>query len=426
MTYETDLYDDAFTIDIRIRYNPKNESAANHKALFEEGLGRLLTNPSFLLLYVPENGAKMQIIQPARNREHRKRMIKRINEAKGIPSFYYALSHLWGVIDEKQYRWNDISQYVDDEKGQPVEPVCMRPEKRDTLLTMLKDHPDSYWWIDVLCARTDTSLDIMGDIYACCLECVAMIDCEPDLIQQINMVKESLPMFYPFNLKYARCLFDEKFAQLVDLFLVLKQSQWWNRVWTWQEMVLPIGNVRLIAETGTDLPLAENTITLDDLCHPFSERIKLMVDFAYTAKVVKEYHQLIQDAKRVKEWLDHIIKAKLLYNGLVSNRCIFLSPVSVLVSLIQSTRQCMDPVDYVYGVIGIFQIKMPRMKDPNAVWQLFLSKLQDSLNRSDRRDCPGYTIRISDRAHQVDLLKVENMADVYEDFLAFEKNRLDH
>ncbi|CDH58050.1 predicted protein [Lichtheimia corymbifera JMRC:FSU:9682] len=113
-------------------------------------------------------------------------MIRRINEAKRIPSFYYALSHLWGLSENNRHYWNDISEHVDDENGQPVHPVSMRPEKRDALLTMLKDHPDSYWWIDVLCARTDTPLDIMGDIYACCLECIAVIDCEPRLIPELH------------------------------------------------------------------------------------------------------------------------------------------------------------------------------------------------------------------------------------------------
>lgn len=78
---------------------------------------------------------------------HRKRMIRRINEAKRIPSFYYALSHLWGLSENNRHYWNDISEHVDDENGQPVHPVSMRPEKRDALLTMLKDHPDSYWWM---------------------------------------------------------------------------------------------------------------------------------------------------------------------------------------------------------------------------------------------------------------------------------------
>lgn len=51
---------------------------------------------------------------------------------------------------------------------------------------MLKDHPDSYWWIDVLCARYDTPLDIMNNIYGCCLEYIVMIGREHRLISKIH------------------------------------------------------------------------------------------------------------------------------------------------------------------------------------------------------------------------------------------------
>ncbi|CDH60925.1 predicted protein [Lichtheimia corymbifera JMRC:FSU:9682] len=102
----------------------------------------------------------MQVIKPVDDPYHRKRIIKRINEAKGIPSFYYVLSHLWGLKENNRYLWNEIGDYVDEENGKPAEPVSMRPEKRDALLVLLRGHRDSYWWIDVLCARTDTPLDI--------------------------------------------------------------------------------------------------------------------------------------------------------------------------------------------------------------------------------------------------------------------------
>ncbi|CDS13145.1 hypothetical protein LRAMOSA05323 [Lichtheimia ramosa] len=178
MIHDAVEYHAPYQINICIENDKDNE----RKEFFEKGLGALLADRYFLLLYVPDNGAKMQVIRPASDTYHRKRIIKRINEAKCIPSFYYALSHLWGISKSNRHWWNEIGEYVDDEQGQPMEPVSMRPEKRDTLLSMLEDHPDSYWWIDVLCARTDTPLGIMGDIYACCLECVAMIDCDPSVI----------------------------------------------------------------------------------------------------------------------------------------------------------------------------------------------------------------------------------------------------
>lgn len=250
------------------------------KRFFEKGLSALLADPYFLLLYVPENGAKMQIIRPATNAYHRKRMIKRINEAKGIPSFYYTLSHIWGLSKDNRHHWSDISEYVDDENGQPVKPVSMRPEKRDTLLSLLKDHPDSYWWIDVLCARTDTPLDIMGDIYSCCLECIAMIVGETTLIPQLHSlmvaVRKEFPTYY--NMSYDEVLDrkqdDKRLAHVTELLFTLMKSQWWKRVWTWQEMALPFGDVRLMAETGTHQSLS-NTITVDDLLDYFHPNFRL-------------------------------------------------------------------------------------------------------------------------------------------------------
>lgn len=218
----------------------------------------------------------MQIIRPVNDSYHRKRMIKRINEAKRIPSFYYALSHVWGLTEDNRYYWNDISDYVDDENGQPVEPVSMRDEKRDTLLTMLRDHPGSYWWIDVLCARTDTPLDIMGDIYACCLACYAMIDCHAKVISQLCIERDDEPKNLDdaawkfantgdvdFVIPYKQ-YYEQDAPRIIDLLRILMESKWWQRVWTWQEMALPIGDVHLLSEETTTHRCQNITIILED------------------------------------------------------------------------------------------------------------------------------------------------------------------
>lgn len=64
-------------------------------------------------------------------------------------------------------------------------------------------------------------------------------------------------------------LFVEKISELTVLLLALMKSQWWNRVWTLQELILPVGNVRLMAETGTHV----DTITVDDLCSSFLNQL---------------------------------------------------------------------------------------------------------------------------------------------------------
>ena len=238
----------------------------------------------------------MQIIQPAEDSYPRERMVKRINEAKGIPSFYHALSHLWKISKDDPHTWEEIGEFVNDLDEQPAKAVSMRPEKRDTLLGLLKDHPDSYWWIDVLCARTDTPLDIMGDIYRCCLECIAMIDCEPSLLSNLHTEPSKRKEFIDYGWMQAmeepstEDLLDckqiyEKYPELPYHLIKLQQSEWWSRVWTWQEMALPFGDVRLMAETDSQ-GLQSSTITVDDLVNSFINALDI---FLYVDKSSRSY-----------------------------------------------------------------------------------------------------------------------------------------
>ena len=41
----------------------------------------------------------------------------------------------------------------------------------------------------------------------------------------------------------------------------------------------------------------------------------------------------------------------------------------------------MNPADYVYGVLDIFQIKIPRMTDANDVLQLLLTELDHYMRK---------------------------------------------
>lgn len=224
----------------------------------------LLEHPHFLLLYVPDNGhTKMKLVNPASDSYHRERIMakmeKRTKRTQWVPLPHYALSHLWGITVTNKHLWDNIGDYVDDEKGQPAAPVSMRPEKRDTLLKLLRHHPDSYWWIDVLCARTDTPLDIMGDIYSWCTECIAMIDCDPDIIPQVHSSMGQLRDTTTLEDDRQR----EPFWKASEMLDILAQCHWWKRVWTWQEMVLP-ETVTLVSERTLQLSTA-HTLDIDDL-----------------------------------------------------------------------------------------------------------------------------------------------------------------
>lgn len=87
--------------------------------------------------------------------------------------------------------------------------------------------------------------------------------------------------------------------------------------------------------------------------------------------------------------------------------------VLLMASLCSSTRRCMDPADYVYGVLGMLKIKVPRMSDPNAAWQHFLSILDDLY--ADYTPGSG---RFIDLADEIDLQKHETIGEVYSRVLA--------
>jgi hypothetical protein len=95
--------------------------------------------------------------------------------------------------------------------------------------------------MDIFCTNQDDDnkpLDVMGDIYRSCVECVCLLDTtcdipgftsEKELLTDIAKSMEGL---------YERC--DRFFwMQGESYFENLERCSWFNRVWTWQEAVLP-------------------------------------------------------------------------------------------------------------------------------------------------------------------------------------------
>lgn len=86
----------------------------------------------------------------------------------------------------------------------------------------------------------------------------------------------------------------------------------------------------------------------------------------------------------------------------------------------------MDPVDYVYGLLGIFQIRIPRMSDPSEVWRTFLFEMDNYMEDMKNEEVlsvdneKGKLVGIKDDAKQVDLRKARQIADVYKDFMYLE------
>ncbi|KAI7873726.1 hypothetical protein K492DRAFT_200503 [Lichtheimia hyalospora FSU 10163] len=306
-------------------------------------------------------------------------------------AFAFALK-LQDVTKTSPNLWKDIGQYVDDENGQPAAPVSMRLEKRKTLLTLLSRHPDSYWWIDVLCARTDTPLDIMGDIYAWCSVCYALVDCDTSVIRQLYFKRNRL-VSSAYDAPWSLDEYHEA-ATMLDTFT---ESKWWKRVWTWQEAVLP-NKVVFMAETNI-------TVTNSDM---------LSIDnlFAF-------YHWVLDEYVSMESPIEDIYCARRhRYSAAYSNLMPALNISRLLRAFATSKRQCMDPVDYVYGVLGLFQFNIPRMTDPNQVWQCFLTELENYLaarveicDSIEKSLLPVFTD--DDQAHRYDLTTANDLGDVF-------------
>ena len=50
--------------------------------------------------------------------------------------------------------------------------------------------------------------------------------------------------------------------------------------------------------------------------------------------------------------------------------------IHILSTFRQSSRRCTDQRDYIYGVLGLLGLHIPRIDDPVALWRLFLFEIQ--------------------------------------------------
>ncbi|KAJ8652586.1 hypothetical protein O0I10_011791 [Lichtheimia ornata] len=362
----------------------------------------LLEHPHFLLVYVPNNGAKMRLVKPSSDPYHREQIIQRINKEDNLLP-HYALSHLWGISHNNPHVWKEIGDYVDDENGQPAAPVSMRPKKRKTLRTLLQSHPDSYWWIDVLCARTDTPLAIMGDIYACCKQCYAMIDCRPDIITSILSMKHRSEESDPASWS----IYEHNVA--VNTLETFTSSNWWRRVWTWQEAVLPKA-VILMAETlPDDVDDNNSMLSIGDLITLYD---KILLSSCY-------YRDTVFGPKPLPNRICYIIEE--IRDSRDRNHLLPIGLVAMFKSFALSARKCMDPLDYVYGVLGLFRFDISRKSNPNEAWHLFISELENYLVDPSRIKIENvyqreiaYKLLNNCQACHCNLMSAKDMRDVYE------------
>ena len=187
----------------------------------------LFNDPSFKLLHMSDDEA-IELVTPGREVAYR------------------CMSHIWGDI--RGHIWeNHGVNGIDYE-------IRFRREKRDKLLTIMKEY-GGHWWIDLLCidqSSENKPLHLMRDIYKNCHECIAMIDCPEDVLEELSeksfarsttRLKEmyTLDMTWMYKRDNGhRTRYPELSVEILSSHLTtLCTSTWFTRIWTLQESVLP-------------------------------------------------------------------------------------------------------------------------------------------------------------------------------------------
>jgi hypothetical protein len=178
-------------------------------------MDNLFSHPGFRLIFVGDDN--MSLITPL---DHQEDVIE-----KG----YRCISHYWGPCPPK---WED----------HPIKgvhwSVHVREEKRERLLQVFNHHK-GYFWMDVFCTNQEDvnkPLDVMGDIYKNCVECVCLLDYECKL----GVYGTEKDVFVQLN-KDGEIMYDEDdYNPVISSYLsAISSSKWFTRLWTWQESVLP-------------------------------------------------------------------------------------------------------------------------------------------------------------------------------------------
>lgn len=325
------------------------------------------SHPDFRLLYVPpkDEHGKMMIITPS---EH---------EPSYVPDRrFYALSHLWGT-DPKDNLW-EVSDFISDENGVTVEPIPMRKEKRKTLLKLLRDNP-GYWWIDILCCRTDTPPVIMRGVYGCCHTCFAMIDCPSKAIEYFSFVFPQLDAHQRDKIITYYALKGWTLPPLPDRISIVREGckharaiwkcLWVSRVWTMQELALP-SSVILLSET-CDMPFYISADSLKSLLFNFACIFE--AELSEMTGGVPESVLYLEDQLSI---LRHTVHR--FHDGFeeTSKFHRFKNLDWILTQFAESGRSCYYTQDYVYGVLGILGWDIPRLDSMEDLWDRFLFGLR--------------------------------------------------
>jgi hypothetical protein len=314
-------------------------------------LDNLFNHPGFRLIFIDDDGS-MSLEGPFDEESRQK-----------VQGGYRCISHVWGTADKtKDYAW----------EGHGITNVTwkveVREEKRKRVMQVFKHHR-GYWWMDVFCTNQEDEnkpLDVMGDIYRNCRECVCLLDTICDVSgytserevwkSMAEYVKSCLEVYVISNRVHEPDIsgsITEGMGTIAEnlvkkygkYFTSIQHCNWFHRVWTWQEAVLPPKLLFCSEQAGS-----YKYDPFDHMC--------LKGLFMYNFKDIRyfdEYGHVGVSNMSLHECLP-IIKSIVSITILCRERSNIWDNVA---SAFISTRKCTNKEDYVYGIAGILDVFIP-------------------------------------------------------------------
>lgn len=310
-------------------------------------MDKLFNHPGFRLIYVDDNGS-MSLEGPFQDEESRKKVQE-----------YRCISHVWGTGDGKDHVWKDHGVGVDWK-------VEVRQEKRERVLQVFNHHK-GYFWMDVFCTNQDDNkpLDVMGDIYKNCVECVCLLDsvcdmneftCEKDVLADMSEnVKRCIKREHDTSKRdklvaYNGLILQQRQISYLD---TMRNGNWHKRVWTLQESVLP---QKLLFCSEQAKPHIYSPFDHEFLRKIFSHET---LELAAIDRYDSDAHDRIEkmginacfgtDIYRVLICISYMMRLGRKYHNIWDS----ISAVSI------SERTCTNKEDLVYGVLGILNVSIP-------------------------------------------------------------------
>lgn len=159
---------------------------------------------------------------------------------------YVIISHVWG----------DATNFIQLEGVNWMIPISY-PGKLEDIRTCLRMHCVKYAWIDILCINQDDDTDKMREVpkmeayYKLAQCCYICLDTLPD---------ETLKNIY-YSIKVPSLLMST-----CENYIELASSVWWERLWTWQEAILPCKLIFVDIHTSRTLTdQLYNTLDMHDV-----------------------------------------------------------------------------------------------------------------------------------------------------------------